>query len=954
MSSDRTRISYDPQQQYHGVIAQQGRVTLEADWNEAQQIINEEIRQQALDFVGACGTPDNGYEVQNSGNSSDFTVSAGTMYVGGMRAFLPEKIQYSQQQDWLDHQGDPNWVNIKDIQVDLPEFIYLYLREQEISAVEDSALREVALGGPDTTQRLRLIQHIVRRKVEAESCNTALEQAQQHWESQGLQFDSQTMRLVSSATLQVSFTDTSANTDPCTPEGRTGYLGADNQLIRVQIAGFDVSKKQYKLIWGFDNASFLYQVDKVKDQTLKLRSQPVDELHQPCAGQVVEVLRSAAQLNNGQYIASATGFVTKLNQNFAYNPDNKEIILTANLPDEYLDSTHTPQLFVRIWEEEISFNYPPNSNADVVLKLGNTGLQITLKTPNNQPFHIGDYWQIAVRPTVSNSVYPQRYLDAPQPPDGPRLWVCPLALIKWIKNTNNASTFTFELVSDCRNHFDNLVELTRRKAVSSCCTINVKPEDINRENTLQSIIDKSYQYARSVTICLMPGEYQLTEPLRIDSGHPHLTLKGCHDGVILTAEGDLQTKNSKFVNGLIILTEANHVTLEKLQFDLSFTLLEDPILVKFFNLINTNTAIAIRPINCSNLKIQNCIFNFPSLEEFNIDVFGSGIFASGECKNLKVQDNQFIQQKSTLFTRELTQREIITKSGSQTAQSSTNSITQDATASSLPTQTIFGYLQLPLNALTTIKEERSEPEIMPSLLQDAVFRDNFFSGLSCAIFVISNLGTIKLVDNTVRECEAGFWLESLSFWTLFQQSSTETPKLSAKISTTFAETKTLPEFLSSVMNDAVLYGIKIALFYPLLPEYHYFLESWNNNVANVQHILRLAYKPDLSRSFIVLCSNNIIDTLPFNRNSFPNIGLLLFSNYLLRENSELILNSNRISNQNIEVPTVFIWGMKICIITSNIIMNEVNEVEPNYFSLVFYVEQIAVAGNILKGTSTVT
>ena len=42
MGSDRARVSYDANQQYRAVVAQQGRVTLEADWNEAST--NEAIR----------------------------------------------------------------------------------------------------------------------------------------------------------------------------------------------------------------------------------------------------------------------------------------------------------------------------------------------------------------------------------------------------------------------------------------------------------------------------------------------------------------------------------------------------------------------------------------------------------------------------------------------------------------------------------------------------------------------------------------------------------------------------------------------------------------------------------------------------------------------------------------------------------------------------------------------
>ena len=63
MAGDRARVSYDPSRKWRGLIAQQGRVTVEADWNEAAAIDAERARQLTLDVAGTLGTPDNGYVV---------------------------------------------------------------------------------------------------------------------------------------------------------------------------------------------------------------------------------------------------------------------------------------------------------------------------------------------------------------------------------------------------------------------------------------------------------------------------------------------------------------------------------------------------------------------------------------------------------------------------------------------------------------------------------------------------------------------------------------------------------------------------------------------------------------------------------------------------------------------------------------------------------------------------
>ncbi len=63
MGSDRARVSFDPARKWRGLVAQQGRVTLEADWNEATAIDAERDRLTTLEVVGPVGSPDGGYAV---------------------------------------------------------------------------------------------------------------------------------------------------------------------------------------------------------------------------------------------------------------------------------------------------------------------------------------------------------------------------------------------------------------------------------------------------------------------------------------------------------------------------------------------------------------------------------------------------------------------------------------------------------------------------------------------------------------------------------------------------------------------------------------------------------------------------------------------------------------------------------------------------------------------------
>lgn len=481
MGSDKGRVSYDSRRQYRGVVAQMGRVTVEADPNEASLIASEEQRIEARDFVGPSGTPDDGFKVLqglalNAALPYDFKVTAGTMYVGGERAYVfPSHLEerdhqaffwYSQQPDWIDGSDDPTYYSP---QSPVPgglknEFIYLYLEEAEVSGVEDSALVDVALDGPDTGQRTRLLQRVKRLGTSQDKCLDAThEVAMGPWANDGLRFDEASMRLQSLTTLKVGFTDSGSTTPAlCEPAAQGGYSGTDNQLIRVRVASFDAEARRVSLLWGYDNASALYRIDtQTGSPVVTLQQAPVDRHHWPRAGQSVEVLKLAAQLytgtgsvtgdemSAGDYLASPTGTLMAVAS--AFDPDNLKLTLDNPLLFA-TGSADLPFAFLRVWEEKID-----NIQLASPVTLTGTGVTVTLDTLNTGAnLHPGDYWLIGLRPGQPALVYPERIKDFPQAPDGPRRWACPLAVVNWTPNHD------LNVVNDCRNKFDNLVDLTNR------------------------------------------------------------------------------------------------------------------------------------------------------------------------------------------------------------------------------------------------------------------------------------------------------------------------------------------------------------------------------------------------------------------------------------------------------------------------------------------------------------
>src|SRR5580658_8411189 len=102
MVADIARATFDPTRQYRTLIAQQGRVTLEADCNEGTTLQSEALRLETIDIVGPAGTPNNGYAVSSGSGPGGVTIGPGIFYLGGWRLELDAAIDLSKQPDWVD------------------------------------------------------------------------------------------------------------------------------------------------------------------------------------------------------------------------------------------------------------------------------------------------------------------------------------------------------------------------------------------------------------------------------------------------------------------------------------------------------------------------------------------------------------------------------------------------------------------------------------------------------------------------------------------------------------------------------------------------------------------------------------------------------------------------------------------------------------------------------------
>lgn len=92
MSFDSSRFTFDPWNDFLGVVMQQGRVQLDEDWNEwvAQEI--RRLQAGTVDIIGPSAVPrattPNGFNItaSNNGKTNVLTIGRGRIYVDGLLA----------------------------------------------------------------------------------------------------------------------------------------------------------------------------------------------------------------------------------------------------------------------------------------------------------------------------------------------------------------------------------------------------------------------------------------------------------------------------------------------------------------------------------------------------------------------------------------------------------------------------------------------------------------------------------------------------------------------------------------------------------------------------------------------------------------------------------------------------------------------------------------------------
>ncbi|MGW0630290.1 DUF6519 domain-containing protein [Streptomyces sp. NPDC002758] len=293
MAGDYSSVGFDAYKHFSGVLMQQGRVQLDRDWNEQADIVLHLLRSLARDLIGPHGGPDSGFTLGVPENPKDkgkklprdLTIAEGHYYVDGILC-ENDGVPDGPRRLPSRYRLQPSLPSPPELEANGEYLIYLDVWEREVVALQDDAIREPALGGPDTTARSQVVW-----QLKALDVKNAPEFAPDRPDDfLRLKLPPSTGRLRARARPQRT------SDSPCVTPPSARYRGLENQLYRIEVHHPGIPEEA-TFVWSRDNASVVFAVAAAGDRSVTLESLGRDERTSLHRGDWVQILDDADVLH---------------------------------------------------------------------------------------------------------------------------------------------------------------------------------------------------------------------------------------------------------------------------------------------------------------------------------------------------------------------------------------------------------------------------------------------------------------------------------------------------------------------------------------------------------------------------------------------------------------------------------------------------------------------------------
>ena len=371
--------------------------------------------------------------------------------------------------------------------------VYIDVWQREVTVLEDPSLREIALGGPDTTTRIQTAWQVrALQDVGDHGCGDDIAA----WDD---------LTAPSAGRLSTSAVAPPASDDPCIISPSGGYRGLENRLYRVEIHSLGpiggVAPAKFK--WSRNNATIASSVSAIPSTTqITVQQVGRDQVLRFEIGNFIEITDDFREFQ---------GLTGHLAQVTAIDEANRIIEFNPAIPGamNFNPADPTRHTRVRRWDQTLNVDANGLLDVDPGLIEIEDGIQVEFSlNPAAGNFKVGDFWVFAAR-TADGSV---EELTA-APPRGILHHFCRLGFIHWGDDLDD-STFT-----DCRDHWP-------RPCECDYCTVTVGDgvDSHGQFTDIQQAINALGN--RGGVVCIGRGFYTVTAGLILNNTKNNVIIRG--------------------------------------------------------------------------------------------------------------------------------------------------------------------------------------------------------------------------------------------------------------------------------------------------------------------------------------------------------------------------------------------------------------------------------------------